>query len=348
MHSRWFNAAVIGLWLATMSWLVKEKVLPPLLAGDPPSYSQIIEAQKDAPPVGWRMSLSGRTIGWALNDTKPQQTGLTDIHGRVHFDALPLDEMMPSWLRTFSRLLGQSSNHMEMDARSVLTIDPLGHLVRFDSTVHADPLSEAVSVRGTVDGQQLQLTVRTGNASFTNEAFLPNDALLSDALSPQTQLPGLRAGQKWTVPVYSPLWPAKNPLEIIQAEVEGTEPVFWNQTVEECWLVVYRSDAGSTNSSHAPRGMLWVRRDGTVLRQQILLFDTIIRFDRMTDPEAVKLASSVGVEWWSAESTVRNTPGWDGKSLVVPTVSRRVGPRRHFHPAPQPSPAKDSRSNVHD
>jgi hypothetical protein len=320
-----------------------------LLVGEPPSYSQIVEAQKEAPPVGWRMSLSGRTIGWALSDTKVQPTSLTEIHGRVHFDALPLDEMMPSWLHTFSRLMGQRTDRMQMDARSALTIDQLGHLVRFDSTVHVDPLSEAISVQGTVDGRQLQLTVRTGNASFTNEAFLPSDALLSDALSPQTQLPGLRAGQTWTVPVYSPLWPAKNPLEIVKATVEGTEPVFWNQAVEDCWLVVYRSDtAAASGSGHPPRGMLWVRRDGTVLRQQVLLFDSVIRFDRMNDAEAVKLASTVGTQWWSAESDVRNEPRWDGLSLAVPTLSRRVGPRHHPHHALPLPTENDLRGKVHD
>ena len=42
MHSWRFNTAVVILWLATMSWLVKEKVLPPLLVGEPPNYSRII------------------------------------------------------------------------------------------------------------------------------------------------------------------------------------------------------------------------------------------------------------------------------------------------------------------
>ena len=173
MHSRWFNAAVVMLWLATMSWLVTEKVLPPLLVGEPPSYSRIVEAQKDAPPVGWRMSLNGRPLGWALSDTKLQPTGLTEIHGRVHFDALPLEEMMPGWLRALSRLIEQPIDRLQMDARSVLTIDSLGHLVRFDSTVRVDPFNEVIRVHGTVEGRQLQLVVRAGGASFTSEAFLP-------------------------------------------------------------------------------------------------------------------------------------------------------------------------------
>ena len=91
MNSRWYNTAVVVLWLATMSWLVTEKVLPPLLVGEPPSYRQIIEAQNRDPPVGWQVLWKGQPLGWALTDTKLQPNGLTtEIHGRVHFDALPL------------------------------------------------------------------------------------------------------------------------------------------------------------------------------------------------------------------------------------------------------------------
>lgn len=319
MHSRWFNAAVLTLWVATMSWLVTEKVLPPLLVGEPPSYNRIIEAQKDAPPVGWRISINQRPIGWALSQTQLQPSGLTDIHGRVHFDALPLDDMLPGWLRALARLIRQPMSCLTMDARNVLTIDGLGQLVRFDSTMRVDPLNEVISVRGAVEGRQLELVVRSGNMTFTNEKFLPSDALLTDALSPQSQLPGLRAGQKWTVPVYSPLWPAKTPMEIVQAKVEALEPIAWSGQVERCWLVVYRNDSGSGSAENqTPRGRLWVRRDGTVLRQQVLLFDSIITFDRLDEDEALELADSAGPRWWTAEGDFQDTAPWSMETPVVP------------------------------
>jgi hypothetical protein len=325
MQSRWFNVAVLTLWVATMSWLVTVKVLPSLLVGDPPSYSQIVEAQKDAPPVGWRMSINHRPLGWALSDTKLQPTGLTDIHGRVHFDALPLDEMIPGWLRALARMIRQPMDQLKMDARSVLTIDSLGNLMRFDSAMRVDPLNEVISVRGVVEGRQLELVVRSGNMSFTNEAFLPSDALLTDALSPQSQLPGLRAGQTWTVPVYSPLWPAKTPLEIVIAKVEGTEPISWNGKIEECWLVVYRNDSGSGSpESQTPRGRLWVRRDGAVLKQQVLLFDSIITFERLSETEAAKLADSAGPQWWNAEGDLRDAMRGEDDPMLDPM--RRGGP----------------------
>jgi hypothetical protein len=291
--------------------------------GDPPSYSQIVEAQKDAPPVGWRLSVNHRPIGWALSDTKAQPNGLTDIHGRVHFDSLPLDDMIPGWLRSLARMVRQPMSQLKMDARSVLTIDGLGHLQRFESAMRVDPLNEMISVRGTVEGRQLELVVRSGNMSFTNEAFLSSDALLTDALLPQGQLPGLRAGQRWTVPVYSPLWPAKTPLEIVQAKVEASEPISWNDKIEECWLVVYRNDSGGgAAESQTPRGRLWVRRDGAVLKQQVLLFDSMITFDRLPDTEAVKLADSAGPQWWNAEGNLQE--GMPGDSMLTPM--HRGGP----------------------
>lgn len=303
MQSRWFNTTVVILWLATMSWLVKAKVLPPLLVGDPPSYSKIVAAQKQSPPVGWRVRFNNQQIGWALSDTKAQPSGLTDIHGRVHFDTLPLEEMMPGWLRAISPLIARPIGPMQMDARSILTIDPLGRLVRFNSKVRVDPMNEVICVRGTVDGRKLDLLVRTRTASFPTEALLPSDALLSDALSPQAQLPGLRIGQTWTVPVYSPLWPAKNPLEIVHATVEEMEPIFWNGSMENAWVVVYRNDPSNTSTeSQTPRGKLWVHSNGTVLKQQITLFDSTITFYRLPDDEALTLAKSAGEEWWSTEN----------------------------------------------
>jgi hypothetical protein len=310
MHSRWLNAAVVLLWLAMMTWLVTEKVLPPLLVGEPPSYGKIVEAREHSPPVGWRISCNGRRLGWALSDTKLYPGGLTEMYGRVQISASRLNETMSGWMGALSRLIGQQIDQLGMDVRSVLTIDSLGRLVRCDSTVRFDPFPEVISVSGTVEGNQLLLQVRTGSASFHSQAPLPSKALLSDALSPQTQLPGLRAGQTWTVPIYSPLWPAK-PLEIIYAAVEGIEPVLWNGAVQDAWLVVYRNEpAGKAGNGQAPRGKLWVRRDGTVLKQQVLFMGAAIAFVRLPDDEAAELVEAAGGQWWSLEGD-RRAPDHD-------------------------------------
>ena len=294
MYSRWYSTAVVILWLSAMSWLVIQKVLPSLLVGQPPSYRTILAAQKRQPPVAWTMALNGRNIGWALCTTSRLPNGLTEIHSRVHFEELPLQELTPGWLRTLLRVAELPTGQLEMDVRSTLTIDPLGRLVRFDSTVQLDQFDDVIKLRGTVEGTALELVVRTGDFSYTTEAYLPANALVGDALSPQTQLPGLRKGQTWTVPTYSPLRPPNNPLEVLQATVEGLEPIIWDGHTEETWLVVYRADPGfRLGGKQKAKGRLWVRRDGTVLEQQMKLLNSTMTFVRLSDHRAARLADEV-------------------------------------------------------
>lgn len=49
MHSRWFNLTVVLLWLTMMTWLIKLKVMPAMLIGEPPSYAEILDAQARTP-----------------------------------------------------------------------------------------------------------------------------------------------------------------------------------------------------------------------------------------------------------------------------------------------------------
>jgi len=303
MYSRWFNVTVVVLWLATMSWLVRAKVLPLLAIGEPPSLPEIVESQVNDPPVGWEILIDNKRRGWALMETKLQESGMRDVRGRVHFDKLPLGVMIPGWLQPLSQLAGKPVDELQIDARSVLSVDALGHLLCFESTVRLDPPDEVIGMSGIVEGGELQLVVRTSGMSISKEYPLPSNALPSDLLSPQPQLPGLHAGQTWSVPVYSPFWPAKNPLKIIHATVEGTEPLSYNGVMENVWLVVYRSDTGSASDGGRNRqGKMWVRRDGTVLRQQALLFNSTVTFVRLTERQAAELVESAGKQWWAPES----------------------------------------------
>jgi hypothetical protein len=300
MNSRWYNAAVVLVWLATMSWLAITKVLPPLLVGEPPSYRQVLEAQNDDPPAGWRVLWKGEPLGWALTDTKLQPTGLTEVHGRVHFDTFPIGTITPIWLQPFLGLTKKPLDRLSLDASSAMLIDTFGRLLRFDSAVRLTPLIDEITMRGTVDGGQLQLLVRSGNQSFSHELALPPKALLADALSPQTRLPGLHVGQSWSVPVFNPLWPTKTPIEIISAKVETSETILWNGELARTLVVVYRHDSGTGGGlDKNVQGKLWVRRDGVVLRQEAMVFDSSIVFVRLTDKETAKVIDAAGPRWWT-------------------------------------------------
>ena len=61
----------------------------------------------------------------------------------------------------------------------------------------------------------------------------------------------------------------------------------WNGASVETLLVVYRADSGAAFGG-APRGKMWVDSSGTVLRQEIVIFDSKLVFLRLpatSDPE---------------------------------------------------------------
>jgi len=295
MHSRWYNVAVIGLWLSAMGWLVVEKVMPPLRVGHPPSYAAILRAERRRPLVGWQMISNGRPLGWALSKMSRLEDDTTEINSQVHFDELPIESFAPEWLRAY---IGPSVARLRMDADSTTIIDPLARLSSFRSTLRLYPTEIAIKLQGNVVGNRLKLVAGFGGLTRSSEVYLPANSLLGGALSPRTELPDLQLGQTWTVPVYSPLRPPNDPLEILQATVESSESIVWDDRREEIWLVVYRSDGGRGLGEDEPyRGRLWVRRDGTVLKQQVMLLSSTMTFTRLTEQQTVSLAARV-----------RNTP----------------------------------------
>lgn len=294
MQSRWFNIAVVTLWLTTMGWLVCTKILPALLVGEPPSRRTILEAQRGTPPVGWDLAWNGKRLGWALNLTDPQPGDLTEIRSRVHFDYLPLRDLVPAPLM---RMFGPTEDleaELSTNINSQLVYDSFGRLSRFASIVRFSGLTDAISVRGSIDGPKMILSMHSGSFTLDRELPITPKTTLSDALAPQTHLPGLRQGQTWTVQLYSPLHPPTEPLEVLQVAVEGLEPIFWEGRPVDTWLVVYRSDPGSggRNAGNV-RGRMWVDRQGMILQQQVTVMQSTLTFTRMSEARANGLALEV-------------------------------------------------------
>ena len=121
MSNRIFSAVVIFLWVGTMAWLVVDKVLPPLLVGEPPEYVPHATRTEETLPVGWYVTWNTKPLGWAVNKVVAGIAGVTEVHSRVVLSRLPLDEMTPVWLKPFVLQMGK----INMDARSQIDFDPL-------------------------------------------------------------------------------------------------------------------------------------------------------------------------------------------------------------------------------
>jgi len=337
MYSRWFNVAVVLLWLSTMGWLLVEKVLPPLRLGDRPDYAAILGDEGKHAPIGWRLSINDQPVGWALSTTHIQPSGLSEIESLVHFDRLPLSEFVPLGLRSLLGMVDGAALNQPMEAASTLAIDPLHRLSRFESSVRLGDGDELVRLRGNLEGSHADLTIHSGDFLYRTSVPVPPDALMSDAFSPQTRLPNLRTGQTWTAPSFSPLLPPNSPVEIMHARVVGIEPLSFQGEVEQVWLVVYQEDEGAVlGQEHDARGRLWVRRDGTVLRQEMRLFSSTLSFVRLPAKEARALYTEAERRRLERESK-RRWPYMGEPSDEAP--SPPVGDSFAEPPAPGPAPS---------
>ncbi len=291
MYSRWANFTVIVLWLATMTWLVKARMLPSLLVGEPPDRQNILAARQKEPLVGWHLCWNNQAVGWALSLTRPLPRGFTEIRSRVHFARLPIGEMTPGWLRALLDTLEAPPAWIKADARTTLSVDADGQLSRVQSTVHFGSLGEAVCMTGEVKGTKMAISVQSRELSDQREIPINIKALRGETFSPQTQLPGLHKGQTWTVEVCSPLGYASSPVEVLQAKVVELDRFFWRGDMLPAWRVEYHSKPGfQLSTAREPRGCLWVRPDGTVLAQEVSILNSKMRFVRMGETEAAALA----------------------------------------------------------
>lgn len=303
MYSRWFNVAVFGFWLLTMSWLVRAKILPSLVVGEPPTYRKILANEESREtPICWSIRLNDAPLGWAEARNHVLDNGVTEMRSHVRLTRLPLAEITPGWMNSLLKLLSGSGDWQELqlavDAQSSLEIDPLGRPIGIYSramlgdeealpeTTRIDgqqvPGTVQITLQGTFEGSQLKLKVRTGQVIYNTVAYLPPNALMGDAMAPQSRLPDLKIGQSWTMPVYSPLRPPTAPVELLQATVERREPILWGDHVVSTYLVVFRSDPGvELSNNQTARAKAWVRSDGTVLKQEINLMSARLTFERM-------------------------------------------------------------------
>jgi hypothetical protein len=97
-------------------------------------------------------------------------------------------------------------------------------------------------------------------------------------------------GQEWTVPVFSPLRPPGNPVDVLQARVERRDLLIWEGQTVPVNVVEYRTDSGSALSSTShPRAKLWVRDDGAVLKQEISVLGTELVFVRLSPDRSDEL-----------------------------------------------------------
>lgn len=283
----WLTPLVVAFWLVTTGWLVIAKILPSFAPGPPPGFQAFYIPDSQPIPVGWTVLWNDQPLGWAVADTKRTANGGLVVESRVHCEALPLEDIIPGWTRSFLRPSLPDTASIPLDARGQVVIDPAGKLRSFASTVNVPGSEDLVVLRGTVHDGEVIVTVRTGAMQYETRRHLPEQMMIGDELSPQATLPGLFEGRRWTMPVYSPLRGGGSPIDILHAEVGPEEHFFWENQLRRVHVVLYRDDPSSPRE---PRARIWVDSDGRVLKQEANMLGAKLAFVRRSDESAAHLA----------------------------------------------------------
>ena len=305
LYRPWLIPLVVLFWCVSSGWLLLAKILPSLSPGSPPGYQALYMAENRLIPVAWTVLWNDQPLGWATSQSERTEVGGMEVESLLHFDRLPIDEVLPAWTKLLLRQSLTPGVSYALDARGHLTIDPQGDLRSFQSVVSLPATADRVFLNGRIDKGEVTVDVRAHGMNYTVSRHLPRQITIGDELSPQATLPGLYYNRQWTVPVYSPLRPGQAPIQILHARVAGEESMFWDDKLVRVDVVHYRDDPAAHRE---PRCRLWVDRSGRVLKQESLMLGSKLVFLRRSDEAAVDLISSVTMPADDGAATAGN-PG---------------------------------------
>jgi hypothetical protein len=282
MGSRVFVATVMLLWGTSLAWL-GSRIVSPLFRGEPPSVGVLAKRQ----PVAWNIGLAGQWCGTAITESVDGDLGTTEILSRVQLEDLPVSQVAPQWMSSLVRSIGR----VKLDMRSRTTVDSLGRLVRFDTSVKVNEVPAMIRMTGRVLDDKLDLRITTGDFARSLQYPWTSSEPLTGELTPDAKMLQIYKGRTWRKEVYSPFGLPHNPVELLEAEVVSAERIHFEGALVNCHRIEYRAvTAVGVSAGDRLRATVWVAEDGRVLRQQSHIMNSELRFDRLSDKAALTLA----------------------------------------------------------
>lgn len=289
----WLAPLVILFWLVTTGWLVVEKILPFLMPGSPPGYEAIALSEGRTVPVAWTVMWNEEPVGWAFSRAVFDREGMARVRTGLHLDRIPIADVLPKWSKTFLRNLPPAAKVLSIEADGSLLIGKGGELRSFQSDIRLPSVGQSVSLDGSVDGETVSASLRSGELRYDVTRTIPSAIRLGDELSPMATMPGLHVGKRWTVPIYSPLKLGGSPIELLHARVGAEETMFWEDQLVRTLVVAYRDDPSPRRE---PKFRIWVDRSGKVLKQDSNVMGVQLVFVRRADDAAESLIRSIDAE----------------------------------------------------
>jgi len=321
MANRIFVCAVVVLWLGSMSWLIVGKVHPSFHEGEAPTAAGL----ENGIPIAWRVSWGDRPVGHAASIRLPGVLGTTNVLNHVVLEDVPLLDLVPALMR---RVVGDIGS-MKFDAQTKLEFDSLENFSRFSSRVAINDVSPVLDLNGKVNGSFLELKVQFGEVSYEPKVQIADQSQLNEALFPDAKLPYLFVGRRWSEEIYNPFRAPSIPVDTIDVEVTGQETIEFDKENQRVMRVEYMAPpAPGVPEDARLQAIAWVRPgDGLVLRQDVIISGTKLRFDRLADAEAADVGRTLFAQrrWdrgsrhgradgmgYAVEGAGRDWMGWRG------------------------------------
>jgi hypothetical protein len=160
--------------------------------------------------------------------------------------------------------------------------------------VQLNDLPLLVKVYGRVDGSELNLKFHSGGVSHEANFPFPNAKQIDGELIPEPKLLQIYVGRKWQVEMFSLFRTPNDSLTLLQAQVVAEETIRQGKQLTRTKRIEYRDlSAAGVDAEHTLRASVWVADDGIVLRQDVYLVNTKLRFERRTDAKAIRLANDL-------------------------------------------------------
>lgn len=285
MSNRLYTGAIIVFWLATMSWLVSERILPSFFYGEPPKSGVAYQTE----PVAWQLLIDGVPCGYAVLQSIEASGGMRESHSLICFESLPKPKVLPSYFAPIAASLEALSPKI----RTRLAFDSMGTMLNFKTWFWFGDEEHPMTLVGAVRGGSLHLKVRAAMLSRDIQYDWPANGLSADELAPESQLQLLYVGRKWRHEVYSPLSPVKQPIEVLEAEVTEEVLCDFNRGQLQAKKVEYRmADQAGVAEQDRLRGVMWVAADGRVIKQETRFMGSLITLLRMSEGESARYAAN--------------------------------------------------------
>lgn len=276
MSNKLYVGSVVLIWIASMSWLVTERILPPFFQGDPPGTS--IVRQKE--PVAWQIQVDSKPCGMAVMQAIEADGGAIAVYSNVTLSKIPWPKSTPLWMTAFKSTIGKLS--IEMDTR--LGFDSLNRLADFESKFVVGANTTPVILRGRIQGGELQLKVRASTITKEFKHQWNDRGNFTSEIMPETKLLGIYEGKHWQREVFNPIASPHNPMELLEATVGPAERYAYDKELIRVFPVMYLTPEriGKSNEERL-KAKLLVAEDGLVLKQELKFLGSKLVFTRLNE-----------------------------------------------------------------